>query len=133
MIFVDANVFMYTVGGRHLLQDQAREFLIDARRNRTRLFTSAEVLQELLHVYFREGRLATLDKAMELISIFDVEVWPLEEADVREARRLQVQHPNLQARDLCHLASCQRRGVVQVKTFDRALAAAANPGLGNQQ
>ena len=53
MIFVDANVFMYTVGGRHLLQDQAREFLIDARRNRTRLFTSAEVLQELLHVCTR--------------------------------------------------------------------------------
>ena len=28
----------------------------------------------------------------------------------------------LQARDLCHLASCLRRGVREIKTFDQRLA-----------
>ena len=72
-----------------------------------------------------------LQAAMSLVSIFNVAVWPLEEGDVREARQLHEQHPNLQARDLCHLASCQRRGIVQIKTFDRTLAAAANMDLAN--
>ena len=52
-----------------------------------------------------------------------VEVWPLEEADVALARQLHEQYPSLQARDLCHLASCRRRGVREIKTFDQALAA----------
>lgn len=125
MIFVDANVFMYVAGGIHPLREQAREFLIEARRNGTRLFTSSEVLQELMHVYLREGRLAILDRATELISTFGVEVWPLEPEDVKRARELHQRYPELQARDLCHLASCDRRGITEIKTFDRALAAAA--------
>ena len=49
------------------------------------------------------------------------EVWPLEEEDVTLAWRLHEQHPALAPRDLCHLASCRRRGVSEIKTFDRAL------------
>jgi hypothetical protein len=32
--------------------------------------------------------------------------------------------PSFDARDLLHLASCKRRDVRQIKTYDRALAAA---------
>ena len=46
-----------------------------------------------------------------------------EEADVALARRLHEQYPALQARDLCHLAGCRRRGVKQIKTFDQTFAA----------
>ena len=36
----------------------------------------------------------------------------------------------VQARDLCHLASCRRRGVREVKTFDQALASVSgNPSI----
>ena len=54
--------------------------------------------------------------------------YALEEADVALARRLHEQYPALQARDLCHLASCRRRGVKEIKTFDQTLAAiSGNP------
>ena len=123
MIFVDANVFMYAVGSPHPLQDSAQEFLNGARDAGTRLFTSAEVLQELAHVYFSTGRLRSFDMAIALVADAKVEVWSLDEADVALARRLRERYPNLQARDLCHLASCQRRGVREIKTFDQAFAA----------
>ena len=123
MIFVDSNVFMYVVGRPHPLQGDAREFFVDADRSNTPLCTSAEVLQELAHVYLTTERLATLDAALELIAGAAVEVWPLEEEDVALARRLHDQHPTLQARDLCHLASCRRRGVREIKTFDQTFAA----------
>ena len=124
MIFVDTNVFMYAVGRPHPLREPAREFFVESSRNRTPLFTSAEVLQELVHAYLPAGRLRTLDAAMSLVARSGVDVWPLEEADVTLARQLHEQHPALGARDLCHLASCRRRGVSEIMTFDRTLAAA---------
>ena len=125
MIFVDTNVFMYAVGRPHPLRSTAREFFAGCIRARTPLCTSAEVLQELTHAYLPVGRKQTLDAALALIAGSRVEVWPLEQEDVTLARQLHEQHPALGARDLCHLASCRRRGVREVRTFDQALAAAA--------
>lgn len=122
MIFVDTNVFIYAVGSPHSLRMAAQQFFVAANRDRAPLCTSAEVLQELAHAYLPVGRLSAFDSAMSLASSAGVEVWPLEEADVALAWRLREQHPTLQARDLCHLASCRRRGVREIKTFDQALA-----------
>ena len=123
MTFVDTNVFMYAVGRPHPLQSPAQEFFVECNVNRTPLVTSAEVLQELVYAYLPAGRLQTLDAAMSLVTRSRVEVWPLEQEDVDLARLLHEQYPTLQARDLCHLASCRRRSVTNIKTFDRAFRA----------
>ena len=125
MIFVDTNVFMYAVGRSHRLRAPARSFFLESQRNSSPLCTSAEVLQELAHAYLPVGRLSTFDAAMALVSNSSVEVWPLEEGDVALARQLHEQHPALAARDLCHLASCRRRSVREIMTFDEVLAAVA--------
>ena len=124
MTFVDTNVFMYAVGRSHPRRSHVRSFFDESRRDRRPLVTSAEVVQEMTHVYLRMRRPHTLDSALELVASAGVEVWPLEEADVLLARQLYDRHPTLEARDLCHLASCRRRGVREIMTFDRALAAA---------
>ena len=105
MIFVDTNVF------------------VEANRSGTPLFTSAEVMLELAHTYLPVGRLQTFDAATALIARAGVEIWTLEEADVALARSLYERYPTLQARNLCHLASCRRRGVKEIKTFDETFAA----------
>jgi len=127
MIFVDTNVVMYAVGRPHALRAAAQRFFTDAAGAGERLCTSAEVMQELAHVYLATGRPHRLDAALKLIRSAEIEVWPIEEADVMLARQLHEQHPGLQARDLCHLASCRRRGVTTIKTFDRPLAAVSAP------
>lgn len=121
VIFIDTNVFVYAVGRPHPLKEPARQFFVEANQNRTPLFASAEVLQELAHVFLVVGRMNDFDAAMDLAAIFEIQVWPLEEEDVNLARRLYEQFPDLGARDLCHLASCQRRGVSHIETFDRRL------------
>jgi predicted nucleic acid-binding protein len=123
VIFVDTNVFMYAVGGRHPLRDVAREQLrahVEAQRP---LATSAEVLQELLHAYLPVGRLETLDAALRLACDLAT-VWPVDANDVRDARNLHVRHPGLSARDLLQLAVCTRRSASGLLTHDRGLAAA---------
>lgn len=121
MIFVDTNVFMYAVGKEHPLRAEARLFFEQSLSRRDRLVTSAEVLQELLHAYLPVNRIATLDAALTLTSSL-AEVWPFDQADIEHARALVERHGELGARDLVHLACCQRRGVSEIKTFDRALA-----------
>ncbi len=64
---------------------------------------------------------------METVANARVAVWPLEEEDVFLARELYEFHPTLAARDLCILASCRRRGVTEIMTFDQALASAMRP------
>ena len=123
MIFVDTNVFMYAVGRPHGLQTSAQDFFVEANESSTPLCTSAEVLQELAHIYLPTGRPQTFDATLELVASASVDVWPLEEEDVTLARQLHHQYPTLQARDLCHLASCRRRGVREIKTFDQVFAA----------
>ena len=125
MIFVDTNVFMYAVGRDHLLRDPARAFFADAAHAGTPLVTSAEVLQELAHAYLARERRETLEAALALVSRSTTDVWPLESGDVMLALQLRERHPTLQARDLCHLASCRRRGVRAIKTFDQTLHAVA--------
>ena len=124
MTFVDTSVVMYAVGRPHPLRGPAREFFADAARRRRALCTSAEVLQELVHAYLPVERESTLDSAMALVVRAGIDVWPLEADDVHLARRLRTRFPALAARDLCHLASCRRRGVSDIRTFDRAFAAA---------
>ena len=94
------------------------------------LVRALEVMQELAHIYLPTGRLKTFDATLGLIANAGVEVWPLEKADVVLARQLHEQHPTLQARDLCHLAGCRRRGIREIKTFDQTLAAlSGNPSV----
>lgn len=124
MTFVDTNVFMYAVGGEHPLRNEARSRLFGAVERGTPLVTSAEVLQELLHAYLAVGRHATLDAALTLVAGCADDVWSIEAQDVHLARALDSEHPGLGARDLVHLACCRRRGITDVMTFDRALAAA---------
>ncbi len=123
MIFVDTNVFMYAVGGEHPLRREARSFFEDTLERRVPLVTSAEVLQELLHAYLPVGRHETLDAAIALADARMVSIWSIEPEDVRLARLIADRHAALRARDLLHRATCLRRDVERIKTFDRALAA----------
>ena len=125
MVFVDTSVVMYAVGRNHPLRPPARSFFAAAMTDRQPLATSSEVLQELAHAYLPVERMQALAAALLLIDRTRTEVWPLERDDVILGIELAGRHPALGARDLCHLASCQRRGVTRIQTFDRALKAAA--------
>ena len=123
MRFVDTNVWMYAVGRPHPLRDEARSLLGSARAEGHRLFTSAEVLQELLHAYLPVGRDATLAASLELAT-GTADVVPLERGDVVLATRLHVERSGLGARDLVHLAVAMRHDALALHTFDRGLATA---------
>ena len=124
MIFVDSNVFIYAVGRSHPLKSEAQNFFLDSSNKGKRLVTSAEVLQELLHVYLPVERMETLDAAMELATQGVDQVIPIDSSTVLHARNLIDNFPGLTARDLLHLSVCQLNKIKDLKTFDRNLLAA---------
>lgn len=124
MIFVDSNVFIYAVGRPHPLRKEAQKFFIESRKKEKRLTTSAEVLQELLHVYLPVGRMKTLDAALTLATQSVDNIISIETDAVLHARNLADQYPGLTARDLLHLSVCQINKIKELKTFDRSLLAA---------
>ena len=124
MTFLDTNVFIHFLGREHRLRDEARARLQRLVQRGTRLATSAEVLQELLHYYHRDRRVRDLDDAFALVDNCVDEIWTVGKEDVETARNLVSTYPGLEARDLVHLACCIRRQPRDVMTFDRALAAA---------
>jgi uncharacterized protein len=74
-----------------------------------------------MHAYLPVNRMSTLDAALTLARLL-TEIWAVDETDVAQARALCERHRGLGARDLIHFACCQRRGVSEIKTLDRALA-----------
>lgn len=121
--FVDTNIFVYAVGRAHPLRETAQMLLRERMDQHVPLATSAEVLQELLHVYLPVNRMETLDAALRLARDLAI-IWPIDDSDARAARDLATTAPGLGARDLLHLAVCQRYGVDALLTFDRSLVAA---------
>ena len=51
LIFVDTNVFIYSAGAEHPHKHPSRRFIFRVARGEVDAFTSAEVLQEILHRY----------------------------------------------------------------------------------
>ncbi|MEM5788219.1 MAG: type II toxin-antitoxin system VapC family toxin [Syntrophobacteraceae bacterium] len=121
MIYVDSNVFIYAVGRAHPLRSEAQDFFISSRVSGKKLVTSAEVLQELLHVYLPVRRVETLDAALQLAFGGTDEIIPIEADLVMHARRLAERYPALSARDLLHLSICRLKKIKELKTFDRSL------------
>jgi len=129
MIFVDSNLFIYAVGRPHPLKESARNFFIESSRLGKRLVTSAEVLQEIIHVYLPAGRMAHMNAALELAESGMDNIFPITLEMVMHARNLIDTHPQLAARDLIHLSTCQQHDIKELMTFDRALNSAFHTSI----
>ncbi len=70
------------------------------------------------------SRRPEIDHAFTLVESCTREVWPVEPEDIRLAWALAESYPALSARDLVPVATCRRRDVTEVMTFDRRLASA---------
>ena len=118
MIFVDSNIPMYLVGAAHPNKDVARRLLEQCVTRGERLVTDAEVLQEILHRYHAIRRADAIQPSFDaLLGVVD-EVYPVELADVEQAKTLMAGLAPLSARDAVHLAVMKRREVVRVLSFD---------------
>ena len=119
MIFVDSNIPMYLVGAAHPNKQAARELLEQCILRGERLVSDAEVLQEILHRYTAIDRRDAIQPAFTaLLEVVD-HVYPVELADVEQAKTVLLGLTKLTARDALHVAIMQRHEITRMLSFDR--------------
>ncbi len=123
MIFVDSNVPVYIMGDDEQRKLEARGVLERLAGERSRLVTSSEVFQELLHRYGRGSRTDRLEPAFETLDGLVDDVLAVEGADVFAAKDLLYAHPALSARDALHVAVMRRHEIKEIVSFDRGFDA----------
>lgn len=109
---------MYLVGRAHPNRERAASLLRQQVAEQTRLMTSSEVYQEILHRYRGLERLAGADDAFALLDDLVDEVASVELSDVRSARQILSDVPTVSSRDALHAAVMHREGVERILTFD---------------
>lgn len=127
MIFVDSNVPMYLVGAPHPHKADAQRLLERAVVDGTRLVTSAEVLQEILHRYAAIERRDAIQPAFDAIVGVVDEIFPIESRDVERARTVLDGSRQLSARDALHVAIMERHGIGRILSFDTGFD--SRPGI----
>lgn len=129
--FIDTNVLLYAAGVEHPYREACRRVLEAVVRGELKAATSAEVLQEVLHIYWRRGRASAgremAESVMEILSPDGV--LPVTGEDVRRAAALLelLAGVGLSPRDCLHLAVMERAGIERIVTADAAFDHA--PGI----
>ncbi len=119
MIFLDSNVLVYLIGAPHPNRDLAVAAIDRLVRSGERMVTSAEVMQELLHLFSRRPASAALQQALNALRGLADEIYPVEAEDVDRAHAVWRAHAGLSSRDALHVAVMQRRGVRRILSYDR--------------
>jgi predicted nucleic acid-binding protein len=119
VIFIDSNVPVYLVGAPHQNRELAYAALDRLARAGERMVTSAEVMQELLHLYAHRRAPEALQRALDVLRGLADEVFPVEADDVDRAHAVLRANADFSARDALHVAVMQRRGVTRILSYDR--------------
>ena len=118
-VFVDSNIPMYVAGAEHPNKGPATRFMESAADEGFELYTSTEVLQEVLYRYTVLGRPELADRVYDLFVALIPEIFEVTLADTDLAKKILLSTPGLSARDAVHAGVMINRGVTAIATFDR--------------
>lgn len=118
-VFLDTNVFLYSVGADHPYRDSCRRILRHAVREPTIANTSTEVVQEILHVLRRKGRTEEAVRlARDTLKLFPAAL-TVTGPDLSAACDFIERYPGLPTRDAIHVAVMRVNGLDRIVTADR--------------
>lgn len=118
MILIDSNIPMYLVGAAHPHKTDAQRALEKLVRDRQRLVTDAEVLQEILHRYIAIARRDAIQPAFDALLGITDDVLAVDRRAVERAKQIVLGYQRLSARDALHLAVMEQHGIERVLSFD---------------
>ena len=118
MILIDSNIPMYLVGAAHPHKTGAQRALEKLVRDRQRLVTDAEVLQEILHRYIAIARRDAIQPAFDALLGITDDVLAVDRRAVERAKQIVLGYQRLSARDAVHLAVMEQHGIERVLSFD---------------
>ena len=117
--FIDSAIVMFAAGGEHVLREPSIRILDEVSAGRLAAEVSVEVVQEIYHRYHAVRRndlaVTVAERTMDMFA----PVLPVTHAVMRRVPDLAARYPDLQARDLIHLATCIHEGITEIISPDR--------------
>ncbi len=122
-VFLDTNVFIYAAGTDARMRAECKAVLDAVAERRLQANTSAEVVQEVLHVLSRRGRRA--DALVIARSIFELfpELLAVGRREMELAASLLATHGDASVRDAVHVATAVANGILVIVSVDADLDA----------
>jgi uncharacterized protein len=120
-VFLDTNVFIYAAAAESPNKAQCVALLRRVAAGELDAATSAEVIQEIHHVFRRRGRLEDgITLGREVASLFPG-LLPITRADVLLSGEILTKRPQLSPRDALHAATALNAGIATVVSTDSDL------------
>jgi predicted nucleic acid-binding protein len=119
VIAVDANIFMYAAGAKHVHKGPSAHFLDRIAAGEVDAVVDAEVLQEILHRYRAIGRWSDGSHVFDLARRIVPTVIAVTGAVLDDAKQLLDSYGGLMARDALHVAAARHAGADAFCSFDR--------------
>lgn len=117
-LFLDANVFLYAVGGESSHRAPCRDLIEAVGGGQVAGVTNTEVLQEILYVRARRGTTNDAIDAVRAAATLVVEVLPVTKEDILVACDLFARHPKLGTRDALHAAVMRNASIQLIASVD---------------
>ena len=117
-VFLDTNIFLYAAGGPHPEREACIELLQRVSDGSLDATVNAEVVQEVMFVLVRRGRLRDgLRLARDVLALFPG-LFPVTQQDMLSACVLLERYPRLPVRDAIHAATMLNNGLQTVVSVD---------------
>ena len=118
VLFLDANLIMYSVGGPHPLREPCKKFLEKIKSQEVFGVTNTEVLQEILYRYFSIERGLLGEIAYQSMIEFCTDIFPVRVVDTDKALEILKRVNGITSRDAIHAATMIHNGVKEIVSTD---------------
>jgi predicted nucleic acid-binding protein len=117
--FIDTAVIMYAASDEHPLREPSRRVLSRIGTGELDGVISTEVVQEILHRFTSVRRVDVGQAQARDAMDFFAPVLPITHALMRRVPDLALKYPQLDARDVLHVATCIHEGITDIISPDR--------------
>ena len=118
ILFIDANLIMYSIGSSHPLREPCKKFLEKIKSREILGVTNTEVLQEILYRYFSIERRTLGEIAYQSMIEFCTDIFPVRVVDTDKALEILRRVNGITSRDAVHAATMINNGIKEIISTD---------------
>lgn len=119
MLFVDANIFMYAIGGGHPYKIPSLKFFELVTQEKRELVINVEVLQEILYRFWAIKRMKEGFELFTYAQSLSTFILPITGEDVTWAKKMMEKITQLSPRDALHAATMKNNRIATIVSYDR--------------
>lgn len=118
LVYLDTNIFLYATESKSIFNQECLELIRFCQKNQIRVVTSAETIQEIIHLSIntkkRRQGIKTANIALKVVDY----LYPVDRFTIEIYLEQAKHHLTSASRDLLHLSTCLANNINTLITYD---------------